>query len=133
MTVTLWERLFMKLDNSCIRAEANHLQILRCKEDLNAVASSIESRSKIMAMTGNKVRFKMLYLLQRENELCPCDLADILDMSVPAISQHLRKMKDVNVISARREAQTIFYRISDENKAFLAVILGNLESERKIA
>jgi DNA-binding transcriptional ArsR family regulator len=121
----------MDLGNSCIRAEADYVQILRCKEDLNAVSTSIEGISKVMALAGNKVRFKMLYLLQRENELCPCDLADILEMSVPAISQHLRKMKDVNVISIRRDAQTIFYRISEENKAFLDVILGNVESERK--
>jgi hypothetical protein len=39
-------------------------------------------------------------------------------------------MKDVNVISIRRDAQTIFYRISEENKAFLDVILGNVESEK---
>lgn len=121
----------MDLGNSCIRAEADYVQILRCKEDLNAVSTSIEGISKVMALAGNKVRFKMLYLLQRENELCPCDLADILEMSVPAISQHLRKMKEVNVISIRRDAQTIFYRISEENKAFLDVILGNVESERK--
>ena len=121
----------MDLGNSCIRAEADYVQILRCKEDLNAVSTSIEGISRVMALAGNKVRFKMLYLLQRENELCPCDLADILEMSVPAISQHLRKMKDVNVISIRRDAQTIFYRISEENKAFLDVILGNVESERK--
>ena len=123
----------MKLETSCIRAEADHVQIIRCKEDLNAVAISLESISKIMALAGNEVRFKILFLLQQESELCPCDFADILEMSVPAISQHLRKMKDANVLTTRREGQTIFYRISLENKAFLTAILNNVESERKIA
>ncbi len=123
----------MKFETSCIRAEADHVQILRCKEDLNAVSTSIEAISKIMALAGNEVRFKILFLLQRETELCPCDFADILEMSVPAISQHLRKMRDVNVISTRREGQTIFYSISKENEAFLTSILSNIESERKIA
>ena len=123
----------MKLETSCIRAEADYVQILRFKEELNAVSASIEVISKVMALAGNKVRFKMLYLLQRENELCPCDFADILEMSVPAISQHLRKMKDVNVISTRRDGQTIFYRISEENKAFLTTILSNVAPERKTA
>lgn len=123
----------MDIQNSCIRAKADHVQILRCKEDLRAVTTSIETISKVMALAGNEVRFKILYLLQRETELCPCDFADILAMSVPAISQHLRKMKDANVISARRAGQTIFYRISKENEAFLAAILSNVASERKIA
>jgi len=123
----------MKLETSCIRAKADHDQIFRCKEDLNAVETSIEAISKVMALAGNEVRFKILFLLQRETELCPCDFADILGMSVPAISQHLRKMKDVNIITTRRDRQTIFYRISEENKAFLYAILSNVESERKIA
>ncbi len=123
----------MKLETSCIRAEADQAQILRCKEDLNEVSTSIEGISKIMALAGNEVRFKILFLLQRETELCPCDFADILEMSVPAISQHLRKMKDVNVITTRRDGQTIFYSISKENEAFLTTILSNVASERKIA
>ena len=123
----------MKLETNCIRAEADHVQILRCKNELNAVATSIEAISKVLALAGNEVRFRILFLLQRETELCPCDFADILEMSVPAISQHIRKMKDVNVITTRREGQTIFYSISKENESFLTSILSNIESERKIA
>ena len=123
----------MKLETSCIRAEADHTQILRCKEDLNMVLTSIEAISKIMALAGNEVRFKILFLLKRETELCPCDFADILEMSVPAISQHLRKMKDVNVITTRRDGQTIFYRISKKNEDFLTAILSNITFEKKIA
>ena len=86
-----------------------------------------------MALAGNEVRFKILFLLQRETELCPCDFADILEMSVPAVSQHLRKMKDAKIIGTRREGQTIFYHISKKHEAFLATILSNVKSERKIA
>ena len=32
-------------------------------------------------------------------------------MSIPAISQHLRKMKDGGMIQARKEGQTIFYAL----------------------
>ncbi|MBK9939143.1 MAG: ArsR family transcriptional regulator, partial [Chitinophagaceae bacterium] len=35
----------------------------------------------------------MIYLLEEEKELCPCDLSDILGMSIPAVSQHLRKLR----------------------------------------
>ena len=123
----------MKLETSCIRAEADHIQILRCKEDLNKTADSIEDISRLMALAGNEVRFKILFLLQRETELCPCDFADILEMSVPAVSQHLRKMKDAKIIGSRREGQTIFYHISKKDEAFIVAILSNVKSERKIA
>ena len=60
-----------------------------------------------------------MFLLEEENELCPCDLADILEMSIPAVSQHLRKMKDGNVIEARRSGQTIFYSLKSEQLQIL--------------
>ena len=57
----------------------------------------------------------MMFLLEEENELCPCDLSDILIMSIPAISQHLRKLKDGNIIEARKVGQSIFYTLRSEH------------------
>ncbi len=65
------------------------------------------------------VRLEILYLLEEEKELCPCDLSDILGMSIPDISQHLRKMKDSGIIQARKEGQTIFYSLMPEHLKML--------------
>lgn len=54
----------------------------------------------------------MLFLLNQEKELCPCDLSDILDMTIPAISQRLRKLKDGGIIQSRKSCQTIFYSVN---------------------
>ena len=43
---------------------------------------------------------KILYLLQEEGQLCPCDLSDILGMNTSPISQHLRKLKDSKIHNA---------------------------------
>ncbi len=72
-----------------------------------------------MALTGNETRLKIIYLLEEERELCPCDLADILGMSIAAVSQHLRKLKDENLITSRKEAQTIYYSLTEDNIAIL--------------
>ena len=61
----------------------------------------------------------MLYLLEEEGRLCPCDLSDILGMTIPAISQHLRKLKDRNIIEATREGQTIYYSLKEEHLKIL--------------
>jgi len=101
------------MDNQerCIRVIADPVQIKACKNHLHANQPKIAGLSSILALAGNEVRLKILFLLKLENELCPCDLADILAMSTPAISQHLRKMKDGRIIKARKVAQTIFYSI----------------------
>ena len=70
---------------------------------------------QVLTLVGNDVRLKILYLLEEENELCVCDLADILEMTIPAVSQHLRKLKDGNILQTRRNAQTIYYSLKAEH------------------
>ena len=70
---------------------------------------------QVLSLAGNDVRMKMLYLLEEENELCVCDLADILEMTIPSVSQHLRKLKDGNILQTRRSGQTIYYSLKEEH------------------
>ncbi len=104
------------MDNTtCIRQFADHQQIKNCKVKLNTGQKSFEKLSNVLALAANEVRLKIIYLLEEEKELCPCDLADILGMSIPAVSQHLRKLKDGNIVATRKESQTIYYSLTQEN------------------
>lgn len=103
----------------CIRAFADHAQIQSCRETLKAGFDGFSLLSRVLELAGNEVRLKILYLLNREKELCPCDLSDILELSVPAVSQHLRKLKDGNVIKFRREGLTIYYSLKDDHLEIL--------------
>lgn len=106
-------------NQTCIRIFADKDQINLCKQKINNNAKAFEGLSGLLALAGNEVRLKIMFLLEEENELCPCDLADILGMSIPAVSQHLRKMKDGNIIEARRSGQTIFYSLKAEQLQLL--------------
>ena len=96
----------------CIREVADLNQINRCIESLDEVEGSIDRLVDILKLAANDVRLKILYLLSHEEHLCPCDLSDILDMSVPAVSQHLRKLKDGGLVETERDGQTIFYSLN---------------------
>jgi len=102
-------------NDTCIRLQADIEQIKSCREKLKANSKSFLQLGQVLALTGNEVRLKILFLLEEENELCPCDLSDILGMSIPAVSQHLRKLKDGSIIEARKEGQTIFYSLRNEH------------------
>ncbi len=106
-------------NDTCIRLHADIKQIKRCREKLKANSGSFLQMGQVLALTSNEVRLKILFLLEEESELCPCDLSDILGMSTPAISQHLRKLKDGNIIEARKEGQTIFYFLRKEHLKIL--------------
>ncbi|MEX2657019.1 MAG: metalloregulator ArsR/SmtB family transcription factor [Balneolales bacterium] len=113
---------------SCIRDVADLSQINRCIDSLNKVKPSILKLSDILKLAGNDVRLKILYLLSTEDDLCPCDLSDILDMTVPAVSQHLRKLKDAGILQPRREGQLIFYSLQEPYDEILKPLFNQIKN-----
>ena len=106
-------------NDTCIRLRADIEQIKNCREKLKVNSKSFLQLQQVLALAGNEVRLKILYLLEEEGKLCPCDLSDILGMSIPAVSQHLRKMKDGNIIECKKQGQTIFYSLRSEHLKIL--------------
>jgi DNA-binding transcriptional ArsR family regulator len=103
----------------CIRVSANQEQLAACSEAIRRAGPTIKQLASVLSLAGNEVRLKILYLLDLETELCPCDLSDVLGMSVPAISQHLRKLKDGGIVGIRNAGQTIFYSLKPEHLEIL--------------
>ncbi len=103
------------MNTICIRPYADQILIGECKKKLQKAATSFSRLSQVLSLAGNDVRLKILYLLEQENELCVCDLADVLEMTIPAVSQHLRKLKDGNILQTRRKGQTIYYTLKEEH------------------
>ena len=106
-------------NNSCIRQQADIEQINRCKDTVSELNESFDYLANGLSLVGNSVRLKILYLLFQEKRLCVCDLSDILGMNISAISQHLRKMKDRNLLQTERDAKTIFYSLTNEYEKLL--------------
>lgn len=109
-------------NSTCIRFLADVNQIKECRERIKTVDESLLLLAKAFSLVGNDVRIRILYLLQAEGQLCPCDLSDILGMNISPVSQHLRKLKDSKIITARKTGQTIFYSISPEYSEILKPI-----------
>ncbi len=88
--------------------------IARIRQSLEGVPQ-IEETAELMSLAGNSTRLKLLYLLESMKEICVCDLAEMLGVSVSAVSQHLAKLKARGLVAPRRDAQTIYYRLTDHN------------------
>lgn len=122
----------MNENQSCNRILADTVLINECKINIQKNGLAFNQTSNVLALAGNEVRLKILYLLEEEKELCPCDLADILEMSIPAVSQHLRKMKDGNLIQTRRSGQTIFYSLIKEQTELLIPFFKSIKNSNKL-
>ncbi len=61
---------------------------------------------------GDGTRFRILFALDK-HELCVCDLASLLDMSVSAVSHQLARLRESKLVVPRREGKNVFYAIAD--------------------
>lgn len=70
--------------------------------------------SELFAALADEVRVKILYLLSRD-ELCTCELADALGLSLPAVSHHLRLLRVMRLVKYRREGKLVHYSLADDH------------------
>jgi len=83
-------------------------------DNLKGKVLEVAGLSEIFKVLGDETRTKILYLLAH-GELCVCDLASILDMSLPAVSHHLRLLKALRLVKYRREGKMVYYSLDDEH------------------
>jgi len=117
--------------NTCIRVLADPVQIKDCKRALNRLEDEMESITKVFNLAGNPMRLKILFLLHREGQMCPCDLSDVLDISVGGVSQHLRKLKDGGLVKDKKVGKTIFYSLIEENVGLIFSSIDDLVNDNK--
>ncbi|EOS53385.1 MULTISPECIES: ArsR/SmtB family transcription factor [Paenibacillus] len=85
----------------------------------NRLRESLEERDvngmvQIFKALSDPNRVKIAYYLQHQ-ELCVCDIADLLDVSVATASHHLRQLKALHIAKSRKEGKNVYYALSDHH------------------
>jgi DNA-binding transcriptional ArsR family regulator len=88
-----------------------------------AIASSlhpdeIESLAKIFKILADESRLKILWAVEKR-EMCVCDLAALLGVSESAVSHQLRLLRNLQLVSNRRDGVVLYYRLADSHVAQL--------------
>jgi len=94
----------------CPTPDADGAQIEALRERLLDVAGL----SELFRVLADETRTKILYLLAQE-ELCVHDLAQILDLTLPTISHHLRLMRLMRLVKSRRDGRHVYYALADDH------------------
>ena len=68
----------------------------------------------LFKLFGDGTRLKILHALE-QNELCVCDLAELLGITKSAVSHQLKGLRLANLVKPRREAQTVYYSLADSH------------------
>lgn len=97
-----------------ICCEHNHKEI----SEIEAILKEMPSEEKFVTLAeffkafGDPSRLKIIQALSRR-ELCVCEIADIVSMSQSAVSHQLRYLKNIEILSCRREGKSIIYSLKD--------------------
>ena len=89
-----------------------HREIVDRVESVMPDEQQLLDLSEFFKIFGDSTRIKILYVLS-QSEMCVCDIATLLQMGQSAVSHQLRVLKQMRLVSFRREGKTVFYRLAD--------------------
>lgn len=84
-----------------------------CGRDVDS--EYVELAVEIFAMLADATRVRIILALRDAGELSVNHLADIVDKSPAAVSQHLAKLRLARIVATRQEGQRVFYRLENEH------------------
>jgi ArsR family transcriptional regulator len=70
--------------------------------------------AELFAAMGDPTRVRLIYALA-QRELCVCDLAAVLGLSVSAVSHQLRLLRGLRLVKYRREGRLAYYSLDDDH------------------
>jgi DNA-binding transcriptional ArsR family regulator len=95
-----------------------------------AMIERLEQRAgeaaQLMKLLANETRLLILCRLVAEREMSAGAIVEAAGLGQSAVSQHLAKLRDDNLVATRRDGQTIHYRIADRNVARIIALLKDI-------
>lgn len=110
----------MENNDNAPRCEVNILHedvVNRVKEKM-IDDEQLYDLAELFKVFGDSTRVKLLWALDT-SEMCVCDLAALLGMTVSAVSHQLRILKQARLVRFRKEGKTIFYSLDDEHVSMI--------------
>lgn len=113
----------------CNVIHENVVEDVKSKMLDNEFISEISTFFKIL---GDNTRVKILFALDY-NEMCVCDIANVLNMTKSSISHQLSYLKDLNIVKSRKSGKEVYYSLDDEHvKEVFEVAISHIEHKRSM-
>lgn len=104
------------------------------KQEINNIQKNLcdtgDTFWEIFNALGDCVRYRITKVLLRHDQICVTDLARICQVTVAAISQHLRILERCRLVNKQRVGKLVFYRLNTkipEVKKIIAIVEGHLQ------
>jgi ArsR family transcriptional regulator, lead/cadmium/zinc/bismuth-responsive transcriptional repressor len=88
-------------------------KVNRVQEDLSK--KNTLNVASIFKALSDDTRLKIAYALTIENELCVCDVANIVGSTTATASHHLRHLRNLGLTKFRKEGKLVYYSLDDDH------------------
>ena len=99
-------------DVECCEECAVHDEVVQSVRGMLPDDDDLYDLAELFKVFGDSTRIRILFVLF-ESEMCVCDIATLLQMGQSAISHQLRVLKQMRLVSFRRDGKTVFYKLAD--------------------
>jgi len=112
-----------KQTDSCKVPCFDHDKVGQIKAALAEEEQNLPQLAEFYKLLGNTTRLKIL-LAMAQGELCVCDIAHVLTLSVAATSHQLKLLRDQGWLRKRDDGKMVYYRLHSED--LLKALQGDL-------
>jgi len=70
--------------------------------------------TKVIKALSDESRIRIVNLLKTKDEICVCELTEIINLSQPTISSHLKKLHEAEIVDFRKEGLWVNYYLNKE-------------------
>lgn len=76
-----------------------------------------EEIGNILKVIGDENRLKMIFYLAQDS-FCGCELVEFLGMSQPAVSQHLKKLREAGITREAKRGRWVHYSLNKQHELY---------------
>lgn len=91
-----------------------HLDKVESAKNCLLADDKILKISSLYKAMADSTRIKIINIL-KDNEVCVCDIAVVLNMTKSAVSHQLKYLREMGIIKNRKEGKVTFYTLADEH------------------
>ena len=107
------EKAIQTVGDACDIQFVDEKKVNRARRAMKS-AEAVVALAETFKILGDPTRIKIAFALSRE-ELCVCDIANLLGVSQSAVSHSLRTLRQMKLVKFRKEGKIAYYALDDEH------------------
>jgi ArsR family transcriptional regulator len=98
--------------------------------------STLKKTTRVLKALADENRIRILYLLKEKNDLCVCEIREIIGLSQPTVSSHLKVLENNELVTFNKDGKWVNYspnsNLDDKIKQIINNVLSIIETDDEV-